>query len=276
MSGPAPHVIYEFGTPARCRPRLLFARGASDALPIKPKVLEAILYFVEHPGELLEKDSSWPSLAGARVEENPSSRSWFPLCAVSSARAAARTGTRYGAGPRLSFVATSCAPVGATEARPAAPSIAPEPSRSATTPSRRMALLAAVALAVSLCAAVYAYGLYAGWWPAPTSDSTAVAPSCRHAPSPFWPSRISARTSNEHLASGLAESVLQPASPHSWADADRSDIFVRISRQDHDAGKSAAHLTARYLAREASSGGRATARNRAAHRREHGRPRLGL
>lgn len=72
VSSEQSHVVYEFGD-FRLDPRrrLVFARGAVEPLPIAPKVFEAILYFVERPGELLEKDrliaDLWPGLV---VEEN--------------------------------------------------------------------------------------------------------------------------------------------------------------------------------------------------------------
>ena len=72
MSGFKSHLIYEVGDfRLDATRRLLFAKGASDPLPITPKVFETILYFVERPGELLEKDrllaELWPGLV---VEEN--------------------------------------------------------------------------------------------------------------------------------------------------------------------------------------------------------------
>ena len=71
-SGPEPHTVYEFGEfRLDAGRRLLYAKGGSTALAIKPKVLDALLYFVEHPGQLLEKDrlltELWPGLV---VEEN--------------------------------------------------------------------------------------------------------------------------------------------------------------------------------------------------------------
>src|SRR5215203_1798337 len=72
MSGLKSHLIYEVGNfRLDATRRLLFAKGASEPLPITPKVFETILYFVERPGELLQKDrllaELWPGLV---VEEN--------------------------------------------------------------------------------------------------------------------------------------------------------------------------------------------------------------
>jgi len=71
-SGPEPHTVYEFGEfRLDAGRRLLYARGGSIALAIKPKVLDALLYFVEHPGQLLEKDRLLAELwRGLVVEEN--------------------------------------------------------------------------------------------------------------------------------------------------------------------------------------------------------------
>ena len=72
MGGLKSHLIYEFGDfRLDVSRRLLFAKDASDPLRITPKVFEAILYFVERPSELLEKErllaELWPGLV---VEEN--------------------------------------------------------------------------------------------------------------------------------------------------------------------------------------------------------------
>jgi TolB-like protein/DNA-binding winged helix-turn-helix (wHTH) protein/Tfp pilus assembly protein PilF len=64
--------LYEFGDyRLDAGRRLLYRKGQTAALSVKPKVLEALLYFVEHPGQLLDKDqllaALWPGLV---VEEN--------------------------------------------------------------------------------------------------------------------------------------------------------------------------------------------------------------
>lgn len=72
MNAPESSVSYDFGYfRLDANRRLLFRKGVKDPLPITPKVFEAILYFVEHRGELLEKErlmaDLWPGLV---VEEN--------------------------------------------------------------------------------------------------------------------------------------------------------------------------------------------------------------
>ena len=72
QSGHHPHVIYEFGDfRLDATRRLLFARSRSDPVAVKPKVFETILYFVEHSGQLVEKErlmnELWPGLV---VEDN--------------------------------------------------------------------------------------------------------------------------------------------------------------------------------------------------------------
>jgi len=70
------HVVYEFGDfRLDAGRRVLFARGEPRHLAISPHVFETLLYFVEHAGELLEKDrllvDLWP---GVVVEENSLNR----------------------------------------------------------------------------------------------------------------------------------------------------------------------------------------------------------
>ena len=69
---PEPHLLYEFGDFRLDAGRhLLFPKGGSVALPIKPKVLEALLLFVKHQGQLLDKErllaELWPGLV---IEES--------------------------------------------------------------------------------------------------------------------------------------------------------------------------------------------------------------
>jgi len=71
-SGPEPQVIYEFGDfRLDVSRQQLFPKGGSTPISIKPKVFDALLYFVEHPDRLLEKErlmaELWPGLV---VEEN--------------------------------------------------------------------------------------------------------------------------------------------------------------------------------------------------------------
>ncbi len=59
--------LYEFGDyRLDAGRRLLYRKGQTAALSVQPKVLEALLYFVEHPGQLLDKDqllaALWPGL----------------------------------------------------------------------------------------------------------------------------------------------------------------------------------------------------------------------
>lgn len=70
--GSKPHVIYEFGDfRLDARRLVLLSRHSADDLQVKPKLVEALLYFVEHSGELLRKEALmaelWP---GQVVEEN--------------------------------------------------------------------------------------------------------------------------------------------------------------------------------------------------------------
>src|SRR5262245_62086038 len=71
MSEPEGHAIYEFGDfRFDGTRRLLFAKDMSEALDVPPKALDLLLYLLERPGDLLEKDrliaELWPGLV---VEE---------------------------------------------------------------------------------------------------------------------------------------------------------------------------------------------------------------
>ena len=69
--GDAPARAYEFGEFRLDVPRRRLLRRDGTPVPLTPRLLDALLHFVEHPGELLGKDALmqalWPGLV---VEEN--------------------------------------------------------------------------------------------------------------------------------------------------------------------------------------------------------------
>ncbi len=76
MDALAPHVIYEFGDfRLDAGRRVLHVTGEPRHLAVSPQVFEAMLFFVEHAGELLGKDrlltALWPGMV---VEENSLNR----------------------------------------------------------------------------------------------------------------------------------------------------------------------------------------------------------
>jgi TolB-like protein/DNA-binding winged helix-turn-helix (wHTH) protein len=70
--GPARPVAYEFGDfRVDVRQRLLLLRGDGRSLPLSSRAFDTLLFFLEHPGELLDKSTLmaaiWPKVV---VEEN--------------------------------------------------------------------------------------------------------------------------------------------------------------------------------------------------------------
>ncbi len=254
MSGAEPHLLYEFGEfRLDASRRLLFARGTSDALAITPKVFETILYFVERPGELLEKDKLmadlWPGLV---VEENNLTQ---VISVVRRMLGEARGENRYlvtvpGRGYR--FVADVVRLPHPPETERELPAVAPA-SRADRRRSRRAVLIALVALACVSGAALFTYGWYARWWhlyetPTPTvaPSPTATELSARTvAILPF--ENLSTNRDDEYVAFGVAESVL-----HRLASIPGLTLIARTSsfsfrEQRADARDIGAKLNARYL-----------------------------
>jgi TolB-like protein/DNA-binding winged helix-turn-helix (wHTH) protein/Tfp pilus assembly protein PilF len=248
MSEPTSHVIYEFGEfRLDATRRLLYAKGRADALPVKPRVLEAILYFVERPGELLEKDrllaDLWPKLV---VEESNLTQLISVLRRVLGE---SRGENRYLAtvpGRGYRFVADVVRAPATLQLDHPEPFLAPpiEPE------SRRRTLLALLVLAVLLLgAAIYGYGRYAG--PRPAAPATEPARATTELPArtvailPF--ENLSPEESDEHLAFGIAESVL-----HRLASVRGLTLIARTSSfafrgRSVDAREIGRTLDARYL-----------------------------
>jgi TolB-like protein/DNA-binding winged helix-turn-helix (wHTH) protein/Tfp pilus assembly protein PilF len=252
MSEPGQHVTYVFGD-FRLDPRrrLLFARDAPDALSIKPKVFEAILYFVERPGELLEKDQLmadlWPGLV---VEE---SNLTHVISVMRRVLGEARGENRYvatvpGRGYRFVADVTRLPAESVGDASPVVPATPERPAR-----SRRAAPIAFVMLACVLAVALFAYGWYYDWWLArdaapptvTTSPLAANLPSRTVAILPF--ANLSTDTHDEFVALGLSEGVL-----HRLADIRDLTLIARTSSfafrdKPADARDIGRALNARYL-----------------------------
>ena len=244
MSGPEPHVIYEFGEfRLDASRRLLFAHGTSEPLAIKPKVFETILYFVERPGELLDKDrlmaDLWPGLV---VEENNLTQ---VISVVRRVLGEVRGENRYLAtvpGRGYRFVADVV-----RLQHPHQTTIAPAVEAGGGR-SRRAGL---IALACVLAVAILTYGWYAGWWlagdttPSTTTDSAAALPSRTVAVLPF--ENLSTEASDEFVALGVSESVL-----HRLASVRDLTLIARTSSfalrdKPADAREIGRTLNARYL-----------------------------
>jgi serine/threonine-protein kinase len=215
MSGSEPHLIYEFGEfRLDASRRLLFVKGTSDAVAITPKVFETILYFVERPGVLLEKNrllaDLWPGLV---VEENSLTQVISMLRRVLGET---RGENRYlvtVSGHGYRFVADVMRLPQPLEAnRDVTAAVAP--AQADRRPSRRAAHIALVALLCVAGAMLFTYGWYAQWWRAsevrpPTAESLPAAtglPARTVAILPF--ENLSTAPADEYVAFGVAESVL--------------------------------------------------------------------
>jgi TolB-like protein/DNA-binding winged helix-turn-helix (wHTH) protein len=239
MSEPGQHISYEFGDfRLDARRRLLFAKGVPDALSIKPKVFEAILYFVERPGELLEKDrliaDLWPGLV---VEENNLTH---VISVMRRVLGEARGENRYVAtvpGRGYRFVAeVRRLPAQTPDGEP---SLSP-PSEERRPDSRRVAVTA-ITLACMAGAALLAYG----WQTRLRETATSDLRSRTVAILPF--ENLSTEAGDEFVAFGIAVGVLHrlAASPDLTLIAQTSSFSFRGKPADaRDIGRK---LNARYL-----------------------------
>jgi len=204
MTGPESHVIYEFeGFRLDASRRLLFARSGAEPLAVAPKVVDALVYFVEHRGELLSKDrllaDLWP---GRVVEENSLAHTVSGLRQV--------LGEAYGEnrfvatvpGRGYRFVA-EVTRHDQTASRPDEPrSDTPDATTARRTRPRRMAavVLAALALAIAI-ATLLTYR-----WHAESQRVPAAAAVHTIAVLPFVD--LSEDQDQQFFSDGLAESLL--------------------------------------------------------------------
>jgi TolB-like protein/DNA-binding winged helix-turn-helix (wHTH) protein/Flp pilus assembly protein TadD len=250
------HLIYEFGDfRLDASRRLLFAKGASEPLPITPKVFETILYFVERPSELLKKDKLlaelWPGLV---VEENNLTQ---VISVVRRVLGETRGENRYLAttpGHGYRFVAEVFRLPDTTEANHQTPAFEPAGQLRVGRP-RRIKPFALVALTVgAFGAALFAYGRYAGWWAArEAAEVPAANPAVALTELPprtvavLQFENLSADAGDEFVAFGVAESVL-----HRLASIQDLTLIARTSSfafrdKPADARDIGRTLNARYL-----------------------------
>jgi len=218
-SGPEPHTVYEFGEfRLDAGRRLLYARGGSTALAIKPKVLDALLYFVEHPGQLLEKDllltELWPGLV---VEENNLTQTISALRVVLGETPGENRYLATVPGRGYHFVAPVVRLPEPSPSRqePAAivPPLPSAPER-ARDPSHRRPLMAAILGLAVLGVVFLTYSGFARWraaheTPPPASAAAAAAAEPRARTVAVLPfENLSTDAENAYVAFGVAESVL--------------------------------------------------------------------
>ena len=240
MSEPGQHTSYEFGNfRLDTRRRLLFAKDTPEALPIKPKIFEAILYFVERPGELLEKDrlmaALWPGLV---VEENSLTH---VISVMRRVLGEARGENRYVAtvpGRGYRFVAE------VKRVRTDSPQ-----SEERRPYSGRSARVAAITLACVAGVTLLAYGWQTRWREAspPTTPSHATADLPSRTVAVLHFENLSTEPGDEFVAFGIAEGVL-----HRLADSSDLTVIARTSSfsfrgKPTDARDIGRKLNVRYL-----------------------------
>ena len=213
---PKMRVIYEFGDfQLDAGRRLLYAKAGSTPLAIKPKVLDALLFFVRNAGELLEKDrllaEVWPGLI---VEESGLTQVISTLRRVLKETPGENRYLATVPGRGYTFVAEVVQSPYAAEIRvgqespDSAPSPVPGRSR------RSFFVFGLLALTALLVFVLWSYGGLvrreaARAAPAAASDpasTTAGLPARSVAVLPF--ENLSADASDAFVAFGIAESVL--------------------------------------------------------------------
>ena len=156
MDGQSPQAVYEFGEfRVDVAQRLLVLRAGSRALPLSSRAFDTLVFFLEHPGKLLDKSTLmaaiWPKLV---VEENNLNQQISALRRVLGERPEEHRFIVTVPGRGYRFIAPVSLVAGSGTASDAAP--APAPVRPPRLPP--MPLIAAVA-AVALLAGVYALWL---------------------------------------------------------------------------------------------------------------------
>ena len=236
-----PRPVYDFGEfRLDVSRQLLFAKGASEALPVAPKTIAALLLFIKNRGELLSKDQLmaglWP---GRVVEENNLTQLISVLRHVLGEEPGENRyiATVPGYGYRFVPEVVPHPDSGVPPAKPQA--IAP------TTHARpRRGVV--VALAGALGAVLLTYGWFAHWRPLEgMSDSAIELPSRTIAVLPF--ENLSADEGKEYIAFGMADSVL-----HRLARVPDLTVIARTSSfvfrdRATDAREIGRALNARYL-----------------------------
>jgi len=239
-----PHPVYDFGEfRLDASRRLLFAKGANETLPVTPKMIAALLLFIENRGELLTKDQFmaglWP---GRVVEENNLTQLISVLRHVLGEEPGENRYIATVPGIGYRFIADVSRHVDAAE-----PPV--NPQEIAPTDHARSRRMAVVAMTGALGAVLLTYGWYAHWRPAdetPASPPPAIElPSRTIAVLPF--ENLSADDGNEYIAFGVAESVLHRLAhvPNLTVIARTSSFVFRDRATDaRDIGRA---LNARYL-----------------------------
>ena len=63
--------IYEFGNFRLCAAKRLLLKGVDEIVPLMPKAFDTLLYLIEHPGKVIEKNELMSAIwADTIVEDN--------------------------------------------------------------------------------------------------------------------------------------------------------------------------------------------------------------
>jgi TolB-like protein/DNA-binding winged helix-turn-helix (wHTH) protein/Tfp pilus assembly protein PilF len=257
MSRPESHIVYEFGDfRLDVSRRLLLAKGVAEPRAITPKAFDTILYFVEHPGELLEKDrllaELWPGLV---VEENSLTQ---VISLLRRVLGETRGENRYIAtvpGRGYRFVADVTRLPESPETHPATPPLAlADQGNSEKLPRTKVAIHVALT-ATALVIALIAYAWRVGWWrqadeaaaPGASAQASTVAKLPPRTVAVLAFNNLSTAPNSDLFAAGLADTVL-----HQLASLSEVTVIAGTSSfvlKDHnlDSGEIGRRLNARYL-----------------------------
>jgi TolB-like protein/DNA-binding winged helix-turn-helix (wHTH) protein/Tfp pilus assembly protein PilF len=250
---PEPHLMYEFGDfRLDAGRRLLYGKGGSTPIAIKPRVLDALLLFVRNPGELLEKNrllaELWPGLV---VEESSLTQVISSLRRVLKETAGENRYLATVPGRGYTFVAQVAQSPHASE-RPrdpestdSAPSFAPGWLRRPLLVSGLLVLVAVLVLALLREGGLLRHEAAretSGAQPIPTATDL---PARSVAVLPF--ENLSADAGEAYVAFGIAEAIL-----HRLAAVDGLTLIARTSSfalgtKPADARDIGRQLNARYL-----------------------------
>jgi TolB-like protein/DNA-binding winged helix-turn-helix (wHTH) protein/predicted Zn-dependent protease len=189
----SPQAVYEFGEfRVDVAQRLLQLKAGSRALPLSSRAFDMLVFFLEHPGELLDKSALmaaiWPKLV---VEENNLNQQISALRRVLGERPEEHRFIVTVPGRGYRFIAPVSLVAGSATAPDAAP--VPAPVRRPRIPA--LALMAALAVAVLLT------GFYALWRARSGASVTGVrveAPSQSRIPANVAPTRAVAFSPPPH------------------------------------------------------------------------------
>lgn len=249
MTQRQPRRSYEFGDfqldPQR---RVLRVKGTGQVLPVTGKIFDTLLFFVEHPGELLEKrtllETLWPNVI---VEESSLTQTIHTLRRTLDERPGEHRFVVTVPGRGYRFVA-DVSVVDAAVEEPVSPAAAPTPEPRPAT--RRFPAVAASIVLTVIVVAAASLALHRNSTEAVAKNPVAAVDAATDAPSvavlPFVD--MSAEQDQEHFAEGLSEEILNLlAQSSSMRIIARTSSFSFKDRRDMDIAKIAGELNATHV-----------------------------